>query len=143
VSVSFYLDTSAIVDFVLPGVFSQRVDAFLAANSDGLTISDFAAAEFAAVIARRVRTGEIQTDDEARAALADFDAWSGRATLRIEAAPVDIGQADAYIRRLDLSLRAPDAIHLAIVRRLGASLVTFDRAMTTAARTLGLAIAEA
>jgi hypothetical protein len=141
VAVTLYLDTSAIVDFVIPGAFSRRADAFLAANPDGLAISDFAAAEFAAVIARRVRSGELQTD-EARDALADFDGWSGRATLRIEVAPVDIAQADGYIRRLDLPLRAPDAIHLAIARRWGATLVTFDRGMATAARSLGVAVAE-
>jgi predicted nucleic acid-binding protein len=44
------------------------------------------------------------------------------------------------IRRLDLNLRAPDAINLAIALRLGAALATFDRRMTENARTLGLAI---
>lgn len=138
---SFYLDASAIVDFVTPGSFSERVDAFFGTNPDGLMISDFAAAEFAAVIARRVRTGELPTD-EARIALADFDGWSGRTTLRIETGPVDVGQAAAYIRRLDLPLRVPDAIHIAITHRWGASLVTFDRAMAAAAHILGVAVAE-
>jgi hypothetical protein len=141
VAVSFYLDASAIVEFVTLGSFTKRVEAFLGANPDGLMISDFAAAEFAAVIARRVRTGELPTD-EARIALADFDGWSGRATLRIETGSVDVVQAAAYIRRLDLPLRVPDAIHIAIADRCGASLVTFDRAMAAAARILGVAVAE-
>lgn len=138
---SFYLDASVIVDFVTPGAFSERAEAFLGANPDGLMISDFAAAEFAAVIARRVRTGEVQVD-EARITLADFDGWSGRATVRIETGSTDIRQATAYIRRLDLPLRVPDAIHMAITHHWGASLVTFDRAMAAAARILGVAVAE-
>jgi predicted nucleic acid-binding protein len=43
--------------------------------------------------------------------------------------------------RLDLTLRTPDAIHIAIARRLDATLVTFDQRMATNARALGMAVA--
>jgi predicted nucleic acid-binding protein len=38
-------------------------------------------------------------------------------------------------------LCTPDAIHVAIARRLEATLVTFDRGMAGAARALGMAVA--
>lgn len=41
----------------------------------------------------------------------------------------------------DTSLRTPDALHLAICRRLGAELLTFDQGMIAAARSLGVSIA--
>ncbi|HEX3411129.1 MAG TPA: PIN domain-containing protein [Stellaceae bacterium] len=45
-----------------------------------------------------------------------------------------------YARRLDLGLRAPDALHLAIARRLDATLVTRDRCLATAAGEMGIAV---
>ena len=48
--------------------------------------------------------------------------------------------ADALVRRLDLGLRAPDALHIATARRLGATLFTFDLGMASAARMLGLSL---
>jgi predicted nucleic acid-binding protein len=42
----------------------------------------------------------------------------------VEIAPAGIAMAAAFIRRLDLTLRAPDAIHMAIARRLGLAVAT-------------------
>jgi hypothetical protein len=59
--------------------------------------------------------------------------------------PVEIRAADArlayiYVRRFALGLRAADALHLAIARRLEADLITLDRCLATAARELGIAV---
>jgi predicted nucleic acid-binding protein len=59
----------------------------------------------------------------------------------VPADPADIQAAAAIIRRLDLNIRAPDAIHLAIARRIGASIVTFDHRMADNAPALGIAVA--
>lgn len=77
---------------------------------------------------------------EAEIALAGFDAWLAQMPTRMEIAAADIVLATTYLRRFDLALRTPDALHLAIARRLGATLVTFDRAMAAAARALGMAV---
>ncbi len=123
---SWYLDTNVIVALLTPELLSLRADGFLANNSDGLIVSDFAAAEFAAVIARRVRMRSF-TPAAGRQALATFDTWVTRSAWRIEMNAVDVAAADALLRRLDLTLLTPDAIHIAIARRLGATIVTFDR----------------
>ncbi len=83
------------------------------------------------------------TPAEARADFDDFDAWAARAAIRTEITPVDIAVAGAFLRRLDLSVRTLDAIHIAAVERIGAALVTFDQRMAAAARTLGVAVADA
>jgi uncharacterized protein len=139
--VSLYLDTSVLVALLTPDEFTGRSEQFRSDSENSLVVSDFAAAEFASVVSRRVRT-RITSRENARSALADFDAWLTGVNLRPQIDPADVARADIYLRRLDLPLRASDAIHIAIAQRLGATLVTFDRAMTTAARALDVTVAE-
>jgi predicted nucleic acid-binding protein len=49
---------------------------------------------------------------------------------------------EVFLRRLDLALRTPDAINIAMAQRLGATLVTFDKKMAAAARSIGTAVAK-
>jgi hypothetical protein len=138
--VNCYLDTNFIVALITPEALSGRAAAFVAAEPGPLIVSDFATAEFSSVIARQVRTEE-RLRDEASIVLERFDVWVGQATSRAELSSVDIALANTYLRRLDLTLLTPDALHIAIAHRLGASLVTFDRRMIAAARTLGVTVA--
>jgi uncharacterized protein len=46
--------------------------------------------------------------------------------------------ANTYVRRFKLKLRAPDALHAAICRRLELQLATLDRRLAAAARALGI-----
>ena len=135
---SAYLDASAIVPMFLDDAFSERMDSFLE-HAPQLQLSDFAGAEFASAIGLKIRIGEL-TEAEARDAFADFDQWRMAATIRIETGQQDIRTAEAILRRLDLPLRTPDALHVAIVQRLGSHLVTFDERMAASARALGLTV---
>jgi uncharacterized protein len=138
--VSLYLDANILVALLTVEPLSERADGFIQSNVERLIVSDFAAAEFASAIARRVRTRETTIED-ARKDLADFDVWTTRLTERTELNAGDVAVATAYMRRLDLTLLTPDALHIAIARRTDAILVTFDRAMASAARALGMAVA--
>jgi len=137
---SRYLDASILVAVLTVEPFSERADGFVRDHPIGLIISDFAAAEFASAIARRVRMREVTVDD-ARSDLAAFDSWAVRSVQSIEVTAADIAVATTFLRRLDLTLRTPDAIHIAIAQRIGATLVTFDQRMTESARALGMAVA--
>ena len=55
-------------------------------------------------------------------------------------APSDVEVADLYVRRFDLMLRMPDALHIAICRRERHVLATLDRRMAEAARALGVEV---
>jgi uncharacterized protein len=55
----------------------------------------------------------------------------------------DLRQAERFLRRLDLPLRAPDAIHIAITQRLDLELATFDERMADCAKRLGVKVAAA
>ena len=140
---SIYLDTSVLVAlFIDADVFAGRAASFFAEAKETLIVSNFAKAEFAAVVARLTRMAKIDKI-EARAIFGAFDNWcSGFAdeVHDVDVESLDIHDADMIIRRLDLNLRAPDAINLTIARRLGASLVTFDDGMTDNARALGIVV---
>jgi predicted nucleic acid-binding protein len=121
---------------------SRRADAYIRSHALILIVSDFAGAEFASVIARRVRTREV-TRRTARTVFAELDAWVLRNTERAETTSADVAAATQALRRLDLTLRTADALHIAIAQRLDATLMTFDDKMALAARALGVAVAAA
>ncbi len=57
--------------------------------------------------------------------------------------PVDDGDmatAGRILERFELGLRAGDALHLAIARRLREPLVTFDRRLAAAAEAVGVEV---
>ena len=139
-TLSHYLDASILVALLGVEPFSERADSFVRAHSTALIVSDFAAAEFASVIARRVRMREV-TAAEARTDLSAFDTWVVRSAQQVEIGAADVARATTFLRRLDLTLRTPDALHIAIAQRIAATLVTFDQRMAASARALGMAVA--
>jgi uncharacterized protein len=77
---------------------------------------------------------------EARLVFTNFDEWIARAAERLFSSSDDVASAATLLRRLDLPLRTPDAINLAIALRVGAQLLTFDKKMAASARTLGIVV---
>jgi predicted nucleic acid-binding protein len=136
------MDASILVPLFLNDPFSQRAEDFLTLRKPLAIVSDSAAAEFSSVLNRRVRTKE-STEAEARSALQAFDRWIGNTAQFTECEPADLRQANRFLRRLDLPLRTPDAIHIATAQRTGAELATFDLQMVASARALGVAVAPA
>ena len=135
-----YFHTSVLVPLVVREAVTDRALRFVESHPDNLVLSDFGVAEFSSAIARLVRTEKL-TADEGRAALDTFDVWVAHTTDQHRVGSVDIAAATTFLRRLDLALRTPDAIHIAIAERLGATLVTFDRRMAANAEALGIAVA--
>ena len=135
-----YFDTSCILPLFVSDAFSARARNFAAARDLNILISDFVAAEFSSVIALKFRA-RAYTARTAKAIFADFEAWTFEATNAEQITAPDIQQATSYLQSLDLNLRAPDAIHIAIALRSGATLATFDDRMAECARALGLDVA--
>jgi uncharacterized protein len=140
--VSLYLDASVIVALITKDVFTTRAESYVRKNAPILIVSDFAAAEFASVIARRVRVREI-TRQIARIVFTEFDAWMIRGTEHVETTTADVMDAGRSLRRLDLPLRTADALNIAIARRIGATLMTFDEKMAAAATAIGVTVVAA
>lgn len=134
---SVYLDASVLVALFVDDVFSARADSLLRQRPTRVVVSDFAAAEFASSVSRKVRIGRL-SEPEAREAFATFDIWASRAAERTGVVASDVGAATRFLRRLDLKLRTADAINIAIAQRLEAELASFDEKMIESAKVLGV-----
>jgi predicted nucleic acid-binding protein len=137
--VTAYLDTSVLLPTFMEEPASTAVDAYVIAAKDEFLVSDFAAAEVASALSRLVRMRLLDIPG-ASSRLSDFDAWRA-----VNSSPVDVHASDArlayaFVRRFDLRLRAPDALHLAIAGRVNATMVTLDRVLATAAQQLGIPV---
>lgn len=139
---NLYFDASVLVALMVRDAPTARAYALLRSRPASVLVSDFAAAELASAVGRRVRMGEL-TADEGRSAFANFDAWTARSARRVETTPADVRAAEAFLRRLDLTLRAPDALNIAIAQRTAATLATLDVRMAVAARALGTQVVTA
>ena len=141
-AVSVYLDVNVLVALFVIDTHNDRAERAVAGLHDDLVASNLSAAEFSSVIARRVRTRDLHAS-EARTAFVNFDTWCARHTRLIAIDSSDMAGAIALMRRLDFPLRTPDALHIAITQRTGCALLTFNKAMASAARALGVAIVKA
>ncbi len=137
---SVYFDASLIVSLFINDDSNERAEAYLRETSPTVCVSDFAAAEFSSALNRRVRMGLLSAR-EARAAFGEFDTWRIRVAIRLETTAADMGMADSYLRRLDLPLRTPDALNIALADKADAPLATFDQRMAECAKALGVAVA--
>jgi uncharacterized protein len=137
---SIYLDTSVLIPTLVEEQVSDAVNVFLVTTEQELLVSEFAAAEVASALSRLARM-HLLANADALARLADFEAWRAGASSPVDVHPADARLAYAYVRRFDLRLRAPDALHLAIATRLDASLITLDRRLERAAQQLGVSVA--
>ena len=134
-----YLDASVLVPLLVEEETSAAVQARFYGTSDDLIVSDFAIAEVSAVISRYVRTG-YQTQQDGRTLLDWFDSWRATGTKPFATMIGDVDHATSLVRRFELMVRAPDAVHLVLARRSGAALVTFDSQLRRAASTIGLPV---
>jgi predicted nucleic acid-binding protein len=96
-------------------------------------VSDFCRVEFAAVVSRRVRMNRLTTET-ANLALRRFDDWLSRTVQIVRFASEQMALAGQFVRDFTSKLSAPDAIHLAIARHIGATLATLDDRLAEAAR---------
>jgi uncharacterized protein len=138
--VSLYLDASVLITLFVIDPSSARAEVFLSVHQEIVVVSDFGVADFSSAVGRRVRTRDL-TREDGQLAFYDLGTWVTRSAYREEVMTADIDAANRILRRLDVNLRTPDAIHIVIARRLEATLVTFDRIMAASARALGIGVA--
>jgi predicted nucleic acid-binding protein len=136
---SAYLDTSVLLPAFMEESASAAVEACILTAGDEFLVSDFAAVEVASAVSRLVRMRLISSAD-ADARLSEFEVWRGATTTPVELQASDARLAYTLVRRFDLMLRAPDALHLAMARRLDTTVITLDRRLARAAAELGIAV---
>lgn len=134
-----YLDASALVALFVRESHTAAIRDWIAQGEPVLIVSSFAAAEFASAISIALRTGRLAPQACERV-LGLFDAWIDTEATNAEIEAIDHRAAAGMVRRFDLRLRAPDALHLAACRRLDLPMLSFDRRMNAAAPALGVAL---
>lgn len=136
-----YLDASVLVPLLRTEPRSQDARRFLSDSSNELVLSEFGRGEVAAAMARLVRMGELD-EVAAHRLLAGLDTWLAATVDLVATFEPEIRHAAQLVRRFELQLRMPDAIHLASCLAFRARLATFDRGMATAAVALGIEIVK-
>jgi predicted nucleic acid-binding protein len=137
-----YLDTGALVSLFVSDAHSLRMLDWIEAKQPVVVVSTFGLVEFDAAITARQRTGRLD-HAEAFGILQRCDRWVADQARAEDVDPADHRVAAIHVRRFELGLRAPDALHLATCARLGLPLLTLDHRQAAAAAALGLALVPA
>lgn len=133
-----YLDTSVVVASIVQEEASERVVAWLSTLTDEeVLISDWVVTEVSSALSIKVRTGQLDLPQRA-SALHRFGELTDASLSLLQVTSRNFQTAAGYADRHDLGLRGGDALHLAICHPAGATLVTLDRKMANAGRTLGI-----
>lgn len=135
-----YFDTSALVSLWCRDSHFKTLDKWLVDAGPRLIISDFGRAEFISALSQRIRVGLLSQPD-AIGLIGELDV-DDPAVTKVEIESRDLALAAEYVMHFDLALRAPDALHLAVCRRLGATLVTFDERQHQGARSLSIPVVD-
>lgn len=133
-----YLDTSALGALYIPEALSAAAAAALGTAVPA--ISALTEAEFASVVARRLRERTLSAADGSRVLFAFDTHLSERRYRRLPIVAQTFTDAVALLRSGTVALSTLDALHLAVVTSSREALCTADRQLARAAARLGIKV---
>ena len=133
-----FLDTSVIVAFYVPEALSGRIQR-LFSSGEPLSICSLARVEFTSAIARLVRMKALSRQS-GRSVLEEFESHMQQMLYAFQPiTPKEYDLAQTWIASFRTSLRTLDALQLAVASSNNLPLVTTDKGLARAAKTLGVA----
>jgi predicted nucleic acid-binding protein len=133
-----YLDTSLLVGSLTPESRTHELQQWLGEQKpEELAISDWVIAEFSAALAAKLRAGQLGASERATA-LAEFAQLCVNSFAILPISRTHFQMAARFADQHTLSLRAPDALHVALCLDHGAVLCTLDRTQSEACAPLGI-----
>ncbi len=136
-----YFDTSFLVPLILPEATSESIALHMEELlTEVLAVSDWTLVEFASLLAREVRMGNLD-NAAAREAGSRFEQMVEESFVILLPDRGDYDRAKDWLTRFETGLRAGDALHLAVASNHGASAIySLDKLMISAGKTLGLPV---
>ena len=139
-----YFDTSFLVPLILLEATSKPISEFFGTLPAGeLAVSHWTRVEFASLLAREVRMGNLNRSAATGAGLR-FETMIAEAFVVYLPERSDFDLARDWLGQFGTSLRAGDALHLGIAANRGVEAIhSLDKVMIAAGRTLGLPVSRA
>ncbi|MGN8019378.1 type II toxin-antitoxin system VapC family toxin [Phyllobacterium sp. 22229] len=132
-----YLDTSVLVAALIKEEDTDRIQKWLAQQIEGkIIISNWTITEFYSALSIKLRTKQIQIKHRDVAVVA-FKEMISKSFKVFSISNTHFSEAAKLVEQHDLGLRAGDALHLAVVLDLDATICTLDRRLAYAADALG------
>lgn len=139
---SYYLDTSFTIAAFTSEDRTAIAQGWISANlKEELYISQWGQTEFSSALSMKIRTGDLTIENRAKI-LVNWRTFEASSLGMINIASEDFLTAARFADHYDLSLRASDALHIAIAHAAGRMLVTLDKKMADAAIVLGVPVAK-
>jgi uncharacterized protein len=132
-----YLDASVIVPLFKQEIKSESVRDWIETCEVRIAVSALCIGEVHAAFSRQVRLG-IWDKSMAADARSTFDSWIEVAADTVELANNDVVVAADLVRQPFPKLLMPDAIHVALCKRLKLRLVTLDNELVDIAQREGV-----
>lgn len=131
-----YPDTSLIVALFTQDAHADAAWVWLTENDPDFVFSTWTLAEFSSALNLQQRQGRLDEEgvEKAERLLTPLIAVPSALAPTL---PEDVVVSRDIVRRFDY-LRAPDALHLAICRRVGLTMASFDGKLNRGAQALGI-----
>ncbi len=133
-----YLDTSVLVAYLVPETYSAHAENALRDPVNyPLVLSAWTETELHSALGIKCRTGQI-SEEHRQSVLLKYRALRGHFQF-IEIADADFSVATELLNDWRGGLRAGDALHLALARRQGCTLLSLDERLVQAGSQAGIA----
>lgn len=134
----FYIDTSLLVASLCEEGMTAKAQRWLVEQDpESLFISEWTITEMSSALAIKLRTGQIDQMQRA-ASLSMFNRIVHDSLTVLPVQSVHFHKAAAYVDHHAVSLRAGDALHIAIAADAGATVFTLDSRLAEAGNVLGV-----